>query len=86
VKGKLGLHGFTLELSSRNNIKQVSLPSGPGDRLLIQGYLGELEEVKLTEGVLLEIKGSYGLLSVDLSEDEFMTLLKVSPVKGIGSG
>jgi len=69
------LHGFTLELNSRDHVKQVSMPCGPGDRLLIQGYLGELEEITLTEGVLLEIRGSYGVLSVDLREEELESFL-----------
>ena len=71
---KAGLHGFTLELASRKHIKQVSMPSGPGDRLLIQGYLGEMKEITHTEGVLLEIRGSYGVLSIDLLEDELRLL------------
>lgn len=71
---KACLHGFTLKLALREHIKLVSIPSGPGDRLLIQGYLGELEEITHTEGVLLEIRGSYGVLSIDLLEDELRLL------------
>jgi len=46
-----------------------------GDRLLIQGFLGELEGVTLVEGLMLEIKGAYGVLSVDIREDELRALL-----------
>ena len=66
---KAGLHGFTLELS-KEHIKVVSMPSGPGDQLLIQGHLGELMEITFTEGVLLEIRGNRGVLSIDLLEEE----------------
>jgi hypothetical protein len=72
---KACLHAFSLELNSREHIRQVSMPSGPGDRMLIQGYLGELEAVGLVEGLMLEIKGTYGVLSVDIREEELRALL-----------
>jgi hypothetical protein len=75
TSSKAGLHGFSLELASREHIKQVAMPSGPGDRLLIQGYLGELEKITFTEGVLLEIRGSHGELSIDLLEEELEAFL-----------
>jgi len=75
TSSRAGLHGFTLELTSREHIKLVSMPSGPGDHLLIQGHLGELEEITLTEGVLLEIRGSHGMLSIDLLEEELEAFL-----------
>jgi len=83
---KAGLHAFSLELNSREHIKQVSMPSGPGDRLLIQGYLGELEGVGLIEGLMLEIRGTYGVLSVDIREEELRALLGArSNVEGHGA-
>ncbi len=72
---KARLHAFSLELNSREHINRVSLPSGVGDRLLIQGFLGELEGVTLVEGLMLEIRGAYGVLSVDVREDELGALL-----------
>jgi len=74
--GRACPHAFSLELNSREHIKQVSIPSGPGDRLLIQGCLGEMEAVELVEGLMLEIRGAYGVLSVDISEEELRALLR----------
>ena len=71
---KVCLHAFSLELNSREHIRRVSMPSGPGDRLLIQGCLGELEAVGLVEGLMLEIRGAYGVLSVDIREEELRVL------------
>jgi len=72
---KARLHAFSLELVSREHVKRVSMPSGPGDWLLIQGHLGELESVGLIEGLMLEIRGTYGVLSVDIREEELRALL-----------
>lgn len=82
---KACLHAFSLELNSREHIKQVSMPSGPGDRLLIQGYLGELEAVGLIEGLMLEVRGAFGVLSVDIREEELRVLLARSSIEGHGA-
>lgn len=67
---------FSMELFSRNQIKRVSLPDGPGDRLMVAGYLGELKHMELIEDILLEIKGTSGTLRVELSRRELENMLK----------
>jgi hypothetical protein len=49
---------FSIELVSRNQVKRVLLPDGSGDRLMVEGYLGELTGMELVEDILLEIRGT----------------------------
>ena len=74
VKGKK--RAFCVELNSREHLKRVSMPDGSGDRLLIEGFLGELEELGMVEGIMLEIRGTYGVLKMDLSEGELKKMLQ----------
>ncbi len=67
---------FSIELISRNQIKRVSLPDGSGDKLMVEGYLGELTEIDLVEDILLEIKGTSGILRIELSRKELENALK----------
>jgi hypothetical protein len=72
----VGKHTFSIELKSKEYLKRVAIPTEAEDNLLIEGFLGELEEIDLVEGVMLEIKGANGILRMDLKEEELNTLLK----------
>lgn len=72
----MGKHTFSIELKSKEYLKRVAIPAEAEDNLLIEGFLGELEEIDLVEGVMLEIKGANGILRMDLKEEELNTLLK----------
>jgi len=76
VNEKWKKRSFCVELNSRDQIKRVSLPDGSGDRLMIEGFLGELEELSLVEGIMLEMRGQYGVLKIDLSEAELRKMLR----------
>ena len=67
---------FSIELVSRNQVKRVSLPDGSGDRLMVEGSLGGLTGIELVEDVLLEIRGTSGILRIDLSKEELEDALK----------
>ena len=73
---KVENHTFSIELKSKEYLKRVAIPTEAGDTVLIEGFLGELEEVDLVEGVMFEIKGANGILRMDLKEEELNTLLK----------
>jgi len=72
---KEGEHAFSIELKSKEYVKRVSIPNETGDNVLIEGFLGELEELGLVEGVMLKIKGASGILRMDLQEKELKELL-----------
>lgn len=76
MKSKKEKVSFSIELLTRNQIKRAILPDGSGDKLTFEGFLGELESVELIEDVLLEIKGSKGILRAGLSRDALVKGLK----------
>jgi len=67
---------FSVELNSKNHVKNIFLAEGFGEPVLIEGVLGNLEELGMIEGALLEIKGSNGVIRIDLNEEELRSLFK----------
>lgn len=67
---------FCIELNSRDHIKRVSLPDGFGDRLMIEGFLGELDEMELIEDIMLKVRGTDGVLRIDLTREELKQTLQ----------
>jgi hypothetical protein len=61
---------FTVELKSKNSLKNVTLANGSGDSVLIEGTIGELLQATFAEGVVLEVVGKNGVLRLDLREDD----------------
>lgn len=72
---KVEKHAFSVELKSKEYVKRIVLPDEVEDTVIIEGFLGELEELALVEGVMLEIKGSNGTLRMDLRDEELKELL-----------
>lgn len=70
---KISELSFSVELNSNDRVRLTSLN---GSKTAIEGSLGSLRELSLVEGVFLEIKGRYGTLRVDLTEEELRKLLK----------
>lgn len=72
---KIGEHMFSIELKSKANLKNMILSNSEIDRVLIEGFLGELEFIDFIEGIMLELRGSKGSLRMDLSKQELDALL-----------
>ena len=68
-------HTFSVEMKSKNHVRHISLSNESPDRVLFEGVLGELEELSMVGGAMLELKGSNGVLRIDLSEDELKKML-----------
>lgn len=68
-------HMFSIELKSKECIKQLALPSEHEGNVLIEGFLGTLKTLHFVEGIMLEIEGTNGCLRMDFSEDEWKELL-----------
>ena len=73
-------HMFSIELTSKNFVKRLAIPSDSDDKVLIEGFLGELKEICITEGIILELQGTNGILRIDLSEEELRKLLPSTKV------
>ena len=68
-------HTFSVEMKSRKHVKHVSMSNESHDRVLFEGSLGELEELAMVEGAVLEVRGVNGVLRIDLSEEELRKML-----------
>jgi hypothetical protein len=69
--------GFSLELNSKEHVKRFTILDGAGSRVLVEGFLGVLQQITLVEGLMLEVKGSNGVLRMDMTEDELRRVLSV---------
>ncbi|UCD45074.1 MAG: hypothetical protein JSV27_00780 [Candidatus Bathyarchaeota archaeon] len=67
---------FSIELNSRGHIKRVSLPDGSGDRVTIEGSLGELDGTELIEDIMLVVRGTNGVLRMNLTREELEKTLR----------
>ena len=68
-------HSFSIEMKSKKHVRHISVSNESHDRVLFEGSLGELEELSMVEGAVLEVKGANGVLRIDLSEDELRKML-----------
>lgn len=69
-------HAFSIELRSKEFLRNVMISNSAEERVFVEGFLGELKEVNLVEGAMLELKGSNGVLRIDLKEEEFAKLFQ----------
>ncbi len=61
-------HTFSIQLKSKDYLKGVALPNDEEGNVLIEGFLGKLENVNFIEGIMLEINGGNRSLRIDLNE------------------
>jgi hypothetical protein len=68
-------HSFSIEMKSKKHVRHISLSNESHEHVLFEGSLGELEELSMVEGAVLEVKGVNGILRIDLSEDQLRKML-----------
>jgi hypothetical protein len=62
---------FSIELHSKHQIKNMILTNnGQKESTLIEGTIGSFVEAIFTEGIILEVTGTEGVLRLDLQEQE----------------
>ena len=71
-------HSFSVEMKSKRHVKSISISDETHDRVLFEGSLGELLELSLVEGDVLEFIGVNGVLRVGLTEGQLRETLKVA--------
>jgi hypothetical protein len=67
---------FTVEMRSKNHVRSISISDEARDRVLFEGDLGVLEELVMVEGGMLEVRGTNGVLRVELSREELVNVLR----------
>ncbi len=66
---------FSVEIKSKNYLKNVLISNNLHEKVLIEGFLGEFFEIKIIENALIEFNGANGVLRIDLRDDEFLQTL-----------
>ena len=74
LKDKKKQNGFSIELVSKNFLDVVSI-SEKGDKVLIEGRLGELEEISFLDESVLIASYSEGVLRLDIELSDIKSLL-----------
>jgi len=73
---KIKKHTFSVSLEKEDGLKNLCIGSEFGPKVEIEGNLGKLEEIIFVENATLEIRGSGGILRIDLNKEAFERLLK----------
>jgi len=61
---------FSIELKTKQNLKNVVLISNPAENVLIEGTIGKLENAGFVSEDILEIVGSTGTLRINIAKQE----------------
>ncbi len=66
---------FSIELTSKNQVKNISLADENNQKsTLIEGTIGSFVEASFVDDVVLEVRGTNGVLRIDLQEKELKLL------------
>jgi hypothetical protein len=68
-------HEFSVEMKSKAHVRSISISNETPDRVLFEGDLGELEGVAFIGGSMLEVRGSNGILRIELGQRETEKLM-----------
>lgn len=63
-------HAFSIEMKSKQYVKNISISNEAHDRVLFEGNLGKLLEMSLVEGDVLELIGNNGVLRINLTKEQ----------------
>ncbi len=71
-------HAFSVEMNSKNQVKNISISNEAHDRVLFEGNIGQLLELSLVESNVLEFIGTKGVLRVAVTEEQLRSALRAS--------
>jgi len=61
---------FSVEMRSKKDLVNVLISDKSYDRVLIEGFLGEMSEIEMIENALIQFKGVNGVMRIDICKDE----------------
>jgi hypothetical protein len=67
--------GVSVEMGSKKHVNSLIVSDDVHDHVLFDANLGELIGLIVEEGGVLEVKGVYGILRVDLAVEELEAML-----------
>jgi hypothetical protein len=71
-------HTFSVEMKSKKHVKSILISDEAHDRVLFEGNLGELLELSIAEGNVLEFVGVNGVLRVAVTEEQLRKALNTA--------
>jgi hypothetical protein len=69
-------HAFSIEMLSKKYVKQIIVTNDANNRVLFEGFLGNLQKLILIDEEMLEIEGSYGTLRLDIHINDLKKVIK----------
>jgi len=69
-------HAFSIEMKSKQHVKNISISDEAHERVLFEGNLGKLLGMSLVEGDILELTGVNGVLRVSLTREQLQETIK----------
>ena len=69
---------FSVEMKSKRYVKSISISDEAHDRVLFEGNIGELLELSIAEGNILEFFGVNGVLRVAVTKEQLRRALKAA--------
>lgn len=70
---------FSAVLDSKKQVKNITLTDDINQKVFFEAEIGQLEQVEFTEGLLLEIVGTKGVLRIDLPIETIRKLVNKKP-------
>jgi hypothetical protein len=74
---------FSIELTSKNHLKNVTLTNGSYDNVLVEGTIGELVAATFAEDEILEVTGKKGVLRINLAQTDIQKSVTQTEAKNI---
>ena len=74
--GKVRERGFSGEMASKEHVRSLIVSDESHGKVLFEGSLGELQDLGMVEGIVLQVRGTKGTLRIDVEESEFRRMLK----------
>jgi len=68
-------HAFSVEMKSKQYLKNISISNESQDKVLFEGNLGKLHDMSLEEDRVLEFIGSNGVLRVAVTRLQLEKML-----------
>ena len=79
-------HAFSIEMKSKQYIKNISISNESQDRVLFEGSLGDLCNLSLEEDHVLELIGTNGVLRIAVTRLQLEKMLSKGNSTGIKEG
>ncbi len=67
---------FSAVLDSKKQVKNITITDDIHQKVFFEADIGQLEQVKFTEGLLLEVVGTNGVLRIDLPVETLRKVLE----------